>query len=89
MNVILQAGPGTLSVNLDIAIADKEISFDQLQSLSGQACREERPVVQCAVFSDAPRNDGPRKRLVHGKFNERVGFVIAQQDVVLWLVLLD
>ena len=89
MDVILQARPGTLPIDRDVAIADQKVSLDQLQGLSREARRKKRTEVQRPILAHAPRNDGARKWLVRRQLDERVRLVVTQQDVVLRLVLLD
>ena len=89
MNVILQARSRPLAVNLNIAVANQEISFDEFQAFPRKTRGEKRPEIQSPIFADAPGDHRSRERLVDGELYIRIGLVVPQENVVLGLVLLD
>ncbi len=65
------------------------MTFDQAQRLSRETTREERPEIQRPVLADPPRNQSLGVGLVDGELDVGICLVVAKQDVVLRLVLLD
>src|SRR5439155_3195850 len=89
VNVILQARSRPFAVDLNIAVTYQEVSFDQFGTFPRKSRGKKRPKIQSSIFGDAPRNHRSRKGLVYSELKIRIGFVVAQQNVVLGLVLLD
>ena len=89
VNVVLQTGSWTPAVDLNVAVADEEITFDQLQRFASQTCWEEWTEVCGAVFANASCDNGTRTRLVDRELYIRIGFVVTQEDVVFRLTLFD
>ena len=89
MNVMLQARSRTLAIDLNAAITNQEIPLYQLQRFSGESGGEKRSGVVRAILLHAPGDHCPRVGLLNSDLDIRIGFVIAQQDVVTRLVLLD
>src|SRR5688500_4840198 len=87
MNVVLETRPLAFAVDGNVAVADEKVPLNELQRLARQPRREKQCEIDRAVLPDPPGDDRPRKRLLDGKFYKWVGFVIAQQYVVLWLIL--
>ena len=89
VNVILQARSRAFAVDLNIAVTNQEVSFDQLQTLPRKSRGKKRSKIQSPILADAPRDHGSREGLVYSELYIRIGFVVAQQNVVFGLVLLD
>src|SRR5262249_30333857 len=89
VNVVLQTRSWTAPVDLNVAIADEEITFDQLQCLACKTSWKEGTEVSSAVFANPSCDDSTRACLVDGELYIRIRFIVAQEDVVLRLVLLD
>ena len=88
VQVVVEAGPRQLAVDLDRAGPDLEVPRDHPHDPPRQAAPE-RPEVGVAVLLDPPRHEGPRPRLPRRDLDVGIGLVVAEADVVPGPVLLD
>ena len=88
VEVVVEAGPRQLAVDLDRAGADLEVARDHAHDAPGQAAPE-RAEVGVAVLLHPPRHQRPRPRLSRRDLDVGVGLVVPQADVVPGPVLLD
>ena len=76
------------SRKVHLAGGDLEGAVYQTNYPVGEVAWEVRTKVRGAILENAPRDIDARPRLV-GQFDVRVGLVVAEQDVIARLVLLD
>ena len=85
---IFQARVRMLARQIDVAGGHLEVAMDEVHQPVRQVSREIRAVVGGSVFLQAARDVDARITL-GGELDVGVGFVVAQQDVVARLPLLD
>ena len=88
VQVVVEAGPRELAVDLERAGPDLEVPRDHPHDPAGQASPE-RPEVGVAVVQDPPRHESARPGLPRGDLDVGVGLVVPKADVVAGTVLLD
>ena len=66
-----------------------EMFVDEMDHAPGQAGREVGAVINRAVFFQAAGYVDARKFFEGGVADVGIGFVVAEQDVEFWFVLLD
>ena len=89
VHVVVEAGARQRAVDLDAARPDLEHPLDHLHGPAARARREERSEVAVAVLQHAPRHERPRPVLARRDLDVGVRLVVAEEDVVARLVLLD
>jgi hypothetical protein len=88
-DVVLQAGAGMRSTEIDIATGDEEISMDQIDDAIGEVRREKGAVVFGAVLFEAAGNVDAGPAFAESELDVGIGFVVTQKDVEAGLLLLD
>src|ERR1700737_3719014 len=88
-NVILQAGSRVHTCQVYRAGGNAKRFMDEMDDPVCEAVRKIRTEVDCPVFYQGAGDVHSRKFFKRGKTNVRVSFVVAQQYVKFWLVLLD
>ena len=66
-----------------------KVAVNELKGPRSQIRREVRPIVKGAVFLDATGDINAREFFVDGQLDVGISLIIAEQNVVLGLVLLD
>ena len=88
VDVVFEAGPRMGSRQVDAARRQLEMPVDEAHQAVGEIAGEVRPEIGRAVLLE-PARDVHSRILLLGQLDVGIGLVIAQQDVVLRLVLLD
>ena len=88
-DVVLQARPRMIAVQVDLARRNQKVAVNEIDDAIRQAGREVRAEVERAVLAQAARDVHARIALAHGQLDVGIGFVVAQQNVVARLLLLD
>ena len=88
VNVVLKAGPRVGSRQVDAARRQLEMPVDKVHQTVGEIAGEVRPEIGRAILLE-PARDVNARILLLGQLDVGIGLVVAQQDVVLRLVLLD
>jgi len=76
-------------IQVHVAGWHEKVSVNEIDNAIRQIRREVRPEIQTAVFSQSPRHVHPRIFLAQRELYIRIRFVVAQQNVVARLLLLD
>ncbi len=78
-----------VAVEIDVAGRNQKIAVNEIDDAVSEVRREEGAVVFRFVFLQAPGDVNARIALAHGELDVRISFVVAQEDVVARLLLLD
>ncbi len=89
MHVVVEARARESAVDLDAARSDLEHPLDHLHRAAARARREEGTEVAVAVLQDPPRHERARPVLPRRDLDVGIRLVVAEEDVVARLVLLD
>ena len=89
VQLVLQAGPAPLAVDVDVAVADLEEAVDQLRRAIRGGSREERAVVERTVLLHLAGDEHLGEGVLPGELHVGVALVVPQQDVVWGAVLPD
>ena len=89
MDVVLQAGAGMVAAEVDFATGNEEGAVDELDDAIGEITGEIGAVVGGAIFAQAAGDEDFGKAVAEREFDVGVSLVVAQQDVVARLALLD
>ena len=88
MDVVLETGARVVARQVDAARGDAEVAMDEVHQAMRQVAGEVGAEVGAAVLAQPPRDVYPREALF-GELDVGVRLVVAQEDVVAGLALLD
>jgi hypothetical protein len=89
MDVILKAGAGMESGQIHGARGDKEVAVNKIHDTVSQVGGKVWTVIKRAVLLQPACNINAGEPFLQRKFNERVRFIVTEQNVIAWLKLLD
>ena len=88
-DVVLEAGAGVETGEIDLATGKKKAAMDEVDDAVGEVAGEVGAVVHAAVAAETAGDEDFGPAISEGELDVGIGFVVAQQDVEAWLALLD